>query len=70
MHLSNILWGIIIFIPWNLDIKILWLIKKRKYFNYKKKKYIILNCLKKAKFFAIIDASNLNNIENINQKKE
>lgn len=34
------------------------------------KRYIILNCLDKAKISAIIDVSNIDNIEKINKRKE
>lgn len=44
--------------------------KKRSYFNYKIKEYIMLNCPKKDKVFVIIDISNIDNIENINQEKK
>ena len=40
--------------------------KKRKCFNCKEKKHIMLNYLEKAKIFAIINALNINNIKNIN----
>ena len=48
----------------------LWLTKKRRYFNYKEKAYIIFNCPEKAKISAIIDILNIYDIENIDQGKE
>lgn len=42
---------------------------KERYFNYKKKEYIILNCLEKIKVSTIIDTSDINDIENIDQEK-
>lgn len=50
----------------NLEAEISRLIKERRCFNYKKKGHIILNCLEKAKVSAIIGASDVDNIENIN----
>lgn len=52
-----------------MDIEILRLIKEGKCFNYKKKEYIMINYLEKAKIFAITDISNVDNIENIDKKK-
>lgn len=64
LRLSNTLWKTITLTSQNLDEKISRLIEKGKYFNCKKKRHIIFNCLEKAKIFTIIDA--LYNIENIN----
>lgn len=50
---------------YNSDAKILELIKEVKYFNYKRKRYIMLNYPEKAKVFATRNASNINDIENI-----
>ena len=44
--------------------------KEKKCFNYKGKGHIILNYPKKAKIFAITDASNIDYIENIDLRKE
>lgn len=44
--------------------------KKKIYFNYKKTRYIILNCPKKAKVFAILATLDINNIEDINYGKK
>lgn len=44
--------------------------KKRKGFNCKRKRQIILNCPEKARISIIINTSDINNIENIKQGKE
>lgn len=44
--------------------------KKRRYFNCKKRGYTIFNCLEKAKISIVTDTLNIDNIENIEQKKE
>lgn len=44
--------------------------EKSKYFNCKKRDYIIPNYLEKAKVFIIKNSSNINNIENIDQRKK
>ena len=69
-RLFNTLWGTITLIPQNLNAKILRLIKKGKSFNYKGKGHIMLNCLEKARISINIDASDIDNIENIDQGKK
>ncbi len=53
-----------------LDIEILQLMKEKKCFNYKERKYIMLNYLEKIKISTITDPLNIDNIENIDQGKE
>lgn len=43
--------------------------KEQRYFKCKGKRYIMLNCQEKAKIFAIINISDNDNIENIDQEK-
>lgn len=49
----------------NLYAKRSRIIKEKKYFNCKSRRYTIFNCMKKAKVFTIKNISNSNNIENI-----
>lgn len=56
--------------PQNLDIKRSQLIKKEKWFHCKRREYTMLNCLEKTKVSVITDALNIDNIKNIDQKKE
>ncbi len=44
--------------------------KKGKCFNSKGKGHTMLNCLKKTKLSIITDVSDIDNIKNIDQKKE
>ena len=67
--LFNILQGIIILTPQNLDAKIARLMKERKCFNCKKKGHTIFNCLKKAKISAITDTSDIDS-ESIDRGKK
>lgn len=70
LYLFNTVWRTITPIPQNLDAKISKLMKKRKCFNCKRRWYTILNCLEKAKIFAIINISDMNDIVNIDLEKE
>ena len=70
LRLSNTLWGTIIPTPRNSDAKISRLIKERRCFNYRKRGHMRLNCPKKTKISAIIDATHINDIENIDQGKK
>ncbi len=63
--LSNILQESIIPTPRNLDAKILQLIKEGRCFKCEERGYTMLNCPEKAKVSIIIDASDIDNIENI-----
>lgn len=56
--------------PRNLDIEILQLMKKNRCFNYKESRHTMLNCLEKTKIFIITNTLNINNIKNIDQRKE
>ena len=49
-----------ILIPWYLEKKQVRLIKKNRYFNYKKKEHIIHNYLKKEKIIAILEGISQN----------
>lgn len=44
--------------------------KKGRCFNYKEKGNIILNYLEKVKVFTILGTLNIDDIENLNQRKE
>lgn len=44
--------------------------EKRKYSYCKRKKHILFNSLEKVKVFVIINTSDINNIKNIDQKKD
>lgn len=70
LYLSNTVQEIITCTSQNLDAETLQLIKKRRCFNCKEKGHKPLNCPKKAKISIITDTSNMNNIENIDLKKE
>lgn len=70
LRLSNILWGTITLIHQNFDTEISRLMKKERCFNCKKKGHTMLNCLEKAKVSAITNVSRIDNIENIDQRKE
>ena len=69
-RLSNTLQGSITPTPRNSDAEISQLMQEEKCFNYKGRGHTMLNCLEKAKVSAITDASDINNIENIDQEKE
>ena len=56
--------------PRNLDAEISQLIKEGRCFNCKERGHTMLNCPKKANVSAITDASDIDNIENIDQGKE
>ncbi len=70
LRLSNTLWGSITQMPRNSDAEISPLIKEGRCFNYKGRGHIILNYPENAKVSAITDASDIDNIENIDQGKE
>ncbi len=70
LRLSNILWGSITSTPRNSNAEISQLMKKGKYFNCKEKRHTMLNCPEKTKVSAIIDALDIDDIENIDQGKE
>ena len=69
-RLSNTLRGSITLTPRNLDAEISQLMKEGRYFNCKEKGHTMLNCPKKANVSAIIDALDIEDIENIDQEKE
>ena len=69
-HLSNTLWETTTLTTRNLDAETLWLMKEGRCFNYKGKGHIILNCPENAKISAIINISDVNDIENIDQRKK
>ena len=54
----------------NSDAKTSRLIKKERCFNCKGTGHTMLNCPKKAKISTIIDASHIDDIKNIDQRKE
>lgn len=56
--------------PQNLDIEISWLIKKGRCFNCKRKRYIMFYYPDKATVSIIKNASDIDDIKNINQRKE
>ena len=68
--LSNSLQGTITATPCNSDAERSRLIKEGRCFNCKGRGHTILNCLEKAKVSAITDASDIDDIENVNQGKE
>ena len=68
--LSNTLRGSITPTPRNSDAEISQLMKEGRCFNCKERGYTMLNCPKKANVSAITDASDIDNIENIDQGKE
>ncbi len=70
LRLSNTLRGSITPTPRNSDTEISQLMKERRCFNCKGRGHTMLNCLEKAKVSAITDASNIDDIENIDQEKE
>ena len=70
LRLSNTLRGSIIPTPRNLDAEISQLMKEGRCFNCKERGHIMLNCPKKANVSAITDASNIDDIKNIDQGKE
>ncbi len=70
LGLSNTLRGSITLMPRNSDAEISQLIKEGKCFNYKGRRHITLNCPEKAKVSAITNASDIDNIKNIDQEKE
>ena len=70
LHLCNTLWESITATPNNLDAEISQLMKEKKCFNCKRRRYTMLNCLEKAKISIITNASDIDNIENIDPKKE
>ena len=70
LHLSNTLRGSITPTPRYLDAEISQLMKEGRCFNCKERGHTMLNCPKKANVSAITDASNIDNIENIDQGKE
>ena len=69
-RLSNTLRGSITPTPRNSDVETSQLIKEGRCFNCKGRGHTMLNCSEKAKVSAITDASNIDNIENIDQGKE
>ncbi len=70
LRLSNTLRGSITPTPRNLDVEISQLMKKGKCFNCKKRGHTMLNCPERAKVSIITNASDIDDIENINQGKE
>ena len=70
LRLSNTFRGFITPTPKNLDAEILQLMKEGRCFNCKERGHTMLNCLKKANVFVITNASDIDNIENIDQEKE
>ncbi len=70
LHLFNTLRGFITLTPRNSDAKISQLMKEGRCFNYKGRGHTMLNCPENAKVSAITDALNIDNIENIYQRKE
>ena len=69
-RLSNILQGSIIPTSRNLDAEISQLMQESRCFNYKERGHTMLNYPKKANVSAITDASDIDNIESIDQGKE
>ena len=69
-RLSNILRGSITLTPRNSDAEISQLMKEGRCFNCKGKGHTMLNCPEKAKVSAITNASDIDDIENIDQGKE
>ncbi len=69
-RLSNTLRGSITPTPRNSDAEISQLMKERRCFDCKARENTMLNCPEKAKVSAIIDASDIDDIENIDQGKE
>ena len=70
LHLFNTLRGSITPTPRNLDAEISQLMKEGRCFNCKERGHTMLNCPKKANVSIITDASDIDNIENIDQGKE
>ena len=70
LRLSNTLQGSITPTPRNSDAEISQLMKEGRCFNCKERGHTMLNCLKKTNISAITDASDIDNIENIDQGKE
>ena len=68
--LSNTLRGIITPTPRNSDGETSRLMKEGRCFNCKGRGHTMLNCPEKAKISAITDASDIDDIENIDQGKE
>lgn len=54
----------------NLDAELSQFIKEERYFNYKRREYTMLNCLKKTMISVITNVSNINNIKHIYQGKK
>ncbi len=69
-HLSNTFRVFITPTPRNSDAEISLLMKEGRCFNYKERGHTMLNCPEKAKVSAITDASDIDDIENIDQGKE
>ena len=67
---TNILQGSITPTPKNSDAEISQLIKEGKCFNCKERGHTMLNCPKKDNVFVITDASDIDNIENIDWEKQ
>ena len=65
LRLYNILRRSITLMPRNLDAEISQLMKEGRCFNCKERGHIMLNCPKKANVSVITDASDIDNIENI-----
>ena len=70
LRLSNTLQGSITPTPRNLDVEISQLIKEGRCFNCKERGHTMLDCPKKVNISAITDASDIDDIENIDQGKE
>ncbi len=54
----------------NSDVEVSQPMKEERCFNCKGRRHTILNCPEKAKVSAIIDASDIDDIEDIDQGKE
>ena len=70
LRLSNTFRGSITPTPRNLNAEISQLMKEGRYFNCKERGHTMLNCPKKANVSAITDASDIDDIKNIDQGKE
>ena len=69
-YLSNTLQRTITSTPWNSDAETSQLIKEGRYLNCKGREHTMLNCPQKAKISVITNSSHVDDIENIDQKKE
>lgn len=50
-------------------MEISWFMKKGRYFNCNEKRHTILHCPEKAKVSAVTDGLDVNDIENVDERK-